>query len=231
MGSWIERSEPYVAAVEAAGMEARVLSTRHFFGEEGARAALQGLDGVVLAGGGDINPELLGCADVHPTVADVETPRDVFEKAVFQRAWEAGMPMLCICRGMQVMNWVLGGTLHPDIDACVAPHGRAKYHRQTEHGKARHEIGHSIEVLPDTRLAEIFGAGRLQVNTIHHQALDRLAPGLIVSAVAPDGVIEGVEAPERPFALGVQYHPEAMFRHHPEQLKLFRALAGACAMA
>lgn len=225
MGAIADRAVPYVDALQAAGLRVRVLGAADHTPEQ-AVAALRDVQGLVLAGGGDIDPALLGC-DVHPTVADVDPRRDAMECAVFRRAWERELPVLAICRGMQLMNWVLGGTLHADVDACVSPYGQPKFHRQTEYGKARHEIGHTIHIRPGTHLAEILGAGDVEVNTIHHQCLDRVADSLTVTAVAPDGVIEAVEVPNLPFVLGVQFHPEAMFRHHPPMLKLFAAFAQA----
>lgn len=232
VGAVLEKSAPYAAALEDAGLDPEVMSAgswagRHPSWEAAAQAALRDKAGLVLAGGGDIDPSLLGRKAIHPTVADVDASRDRFERALFAEAWRRELPILAICRGMQLMNWCLGGTLVDDIDSEVAPRGLPKHHRQTEYGKERHELGHAIQVVPGSRLAAIMGAGELMVNTIHHQALDCVAAPLQVTATAPDGVVEAVEAPDRRFVLGVQFHPEAMVRHHPRFRALFEAFAAA----
>lgn len=227
VGRLLDRVIRYQDALQECGLEVRVVSPRDQ-SESDVERWMEGVQGLVLSGGGDIDPEH-GASEPHPTVGDTDPERDRLEHAAFHFAWERDLPVLAICRGMQVMNWALGGTLHADIDALVEPQGKLKLHRQTEYGKERHEVGHPIDVLPGTRLAEAMGAGTLDVNTLHHQALDRVADPLRVNAVSPDGIVEGVEAPDRPFVVGVQYHPECMFRHHPHHLKLFEAFARAVA--
>jgi putative glutamine amidotransferase len=232
VGRSLERALPYEMALRAAGLDVLVVGSEGWDAPTVDRAAWAAricdqVQGLVLAGGGDIDPGLQGLDDAHSTVSFVEVARDLMESAVFTCAWQRQMPVFGICRGMQLMNWVLGGTLTPDIDDLVAPLGVPKYHRQTDHGQPRGALAHTVRAESGSRVARLLGTQDLRVNTIHHQAIERLAPGLQVTAVAPDGVIEAVEAPERSYALGVQFHPEELVDEHPH----FRALFDDFAVA
>jgi putative glutamine amidotransferase len=227
IGRYHDSATPYRQALEAAGLEVVVLPSTEVDGghREAARHRLSDLDGVVLAGGGDIDPALLGDAP-HPTVYGVDRNRDEWERAVFDEAWSRAMPVFAICRGMQVMNWALGGTLHPDVDACCPPMGAAKSHRQTDLGFPRSARTHEVALVP-SRLRDILGADRIAVNSIHHQAVARVAGGLVVTALADDGVVEGFESASRDFALGVQFHPEELWRDEEAFARLFAAFGQA----
>jgi putative glutamine amidotransferase len=231
-GRWRERAHPYAEAAEAVGLEPCVLSSADYVRDETtvaqveaiARHCLAGLDGLLMSGGGDVDPALLGI-EYHHTIDFVDDARDRFERALFLEAWRSRLPVFGICRGMQVMNWALGGTLIPDIDCFVEPRGHAKGHRAEHPDEPRHVIRHQMTITPGSELSRILGAGPVGVNSIHHQALDRLAPEFVVSGIAPeDGVIEAVEVPQRP-VFAVQFHPEEMWRHHPHMLELFRHFA------
>jgi putative glutamine amidotransferase len=179
------------------------------------------LDGVVLTGGGDIDPARFGQSR-HPTVSDVSQARDTLEIDLSHYALEHRLPLLAICRGIQVLNVALGGTLHQDIasdfEHCIA-------HSQTE---ARHQPTHRVKVEDGTRLARILGVAEVEVNSFHHQALARLGQGLRAVAWSPDGIVEGVELEEeRELALGVQWHPEDLVGHDPAARNLFRAVVEA----
>jgi putative glutamine amidotransferase len=142
-------------------------------------------------------------------------------------ALSGGLPLLAICRGIQVLNVAAGGTLYQDISAQIP--GALQHPSLGPRPSA--ESAHAVEVAEGTRLAAMFGAGCLDVNSAHHQAVKTVGSGLTVAARAPDGVIEGLEAPSRPFCVGVQWHPEAMTGARPEMRGLFKALVAAARIA
>ncbi|MFP6740593.1 MAG: gamma-glutamyl-gamma-aminobutyrate hydrolase family protein [Alphaproteobacteria bacterium] len=165
-------------------------------------AYLDRLDGLVVTGGAfDVDPALFGAAERHKTVV-LKTRRTEFELAICRAAHDRDLPMLGICGGQQLMNVAFGGSLIQHIPATVAG---ALAHEQPN---PRDEPGHSVDVAPGTLLHRIVEADALPVNSAHHQAVDAVAPGMMVDAVAPDGVIEGIEDPGQRFCLGVQWHPE-----------------------
>jgi len=177
-----------------------------------------GLDGLLLTGGGDIDPALFGEAP-HPKLHDVAPIRDTFEANAARWALEHRVPLLCICRGIQVLNVALGGSLHQDVG--TEP-GTPLTHSQKE---PRDQPTHKVKVAPGSRLAEVMGAEEVDVNSMHHQALKALGRGLVATAWAPDQLVEGVEMPEQPsFVLGVQWHPEELIGHSDAARRLFAAL-------
>jgi putative glutamine amidotransferase len=210
----------YIRAVQAAG-GIPILLTPHFTPQ--VQAALwQRLDGLLLTGGGDIEPARFGQAR-HPAVDDVSPARDELEIGLTRRALDDDVPLFAICRGIQVLNVALGGTLVQDIPAEVPG---ALAHSQKA---PRHEPTHPVKVMGEgTRLGRVLGALELDVNSMHHQAIQRLGEGLREVAWAPDGVIEGVEMPgDDRFVLGVQWHPEELVGHDPAARNLFAALVDA----
>jgi putative glutamine amidotransferase len=210
----------YIAAVQAAG-GSPLLLTPHFTPE--VQAALwPRVDGLVLTGGGDVEPARFGQTR-HPTVDDVSPARDELELGLTRRAVADGVPLFAICRGIQVLNVALGGTLLQDI-ASERPGALA--HSQTA---PRHEATHAVKVLGEgTRLARVLGALEIEVNSMHHQAVEQLGEGLREVAWAPDGVIEGVEMPgDERFVLGVQWHPEELAGHDLAARNLFTAIVDA----
>jgi putative glutamine amidotransferase len=217
------RLDDYLEAVRQAGGEPRVLET----GGTGLGDLLGGIDALVLTGGADLAPELYGAATRHPTVVAAEPGRDRFEIALAAAALARGRPILAICRGVQVLNVAAGGTLIQDIPDAM---GTTLSHAVNE---PRDALAHEILVAPGSRLAALL-AGRLSdrhacgVNSRHHQAVDRLAPGFQVSATAPDGIIEAIERPGGSFCLGVQWHPENFWRTG-EFAPLFERLIANCA--
>jgi putative glutamine amidotransferase len=199
------RLDDYLASVEQAGGRARVLEV-----SESPRAVLDVLDGVLLTGGGDIDPVLYG-EERHPTVDDAEPGRDEFELDLARRAMESDMPLLAICRGAQVLNVAAGGTLVQDIPSAI----------ETELTHTLKDpkdcIAHAIRITRGSRLHEALGTGvdaacSCRVNSRHHQSVGKLGRDLVASAVAGDGVIEAIEAPRATFCLGVQWHPENFWR-------------------
>lgn len=181
------------------------------------------IDGLIVTGGAfDVDPALFGDASRHDTVK-LKTARTEFEFALIRGAHQRDMPILGICGGEQLLNVVLGGTLVQHIPDDF-PAGLAH-----EQANPRNEPGHDVVVTPDTLLHRIVGAGRLPVNSAHHQAIREPAPGCIVNAVAEDGVVEGIEDPTRRFCIGVQWHPE--FAINPGDVRLHQALIAASAAA
>jgi gamma-glutamyl-gamma-aminobutyrate hydrolase PuuD len=172
------------------------------------------LDGLIVAGGGDIDPARYGAAP-HEKSGYVRKFRDEAEFAVMSAALDAGLPFLGICRGLQVLNVALGGTLHQHLPDVVGHPG---------HSPAPGRFGPlPVTPVPGTRLAKALGTDPVTVPHYHHQAVDRLASGLTVSATAEDGTIEAVELDSGAFAVAVQWHPEAA-----EDGALFEALVAAC---
>ncbi len=180
---------------------------------------LERIDGLVVTGGAfDVDPALFGAPDRHPSVS-LKPGRTEFELAVTTAALERDMPVLGICGGQQLLNVVLGGTLIQHIPDQVAG---ALEHEQPN---PRDEPGHAVAVVPGTLLHRISGATELSVNSAHHQAAGEVGDGVVIDARAPDGVIEGIEAPRYAFCLGVQWHPE--FAIDPADDKIFEALIAA----
>lgn len=188
--------------------------------DDGARAALVGrLDGVVLSGGGDVDPARYG-ERPHPRTADVSPPRDALEIELVHRALELDLPLLAICRGIQVLNVALGGALHQDL-----PAGGPIRHLQTE---PRSQPTHAVKVAVEgTRLGAVVGEAELAVNSFHHQGIARLGDGLRATGWAPDGLVEAVELEGDRFVLGVQWHPEDLVAHDAAARRLFEALIDA----
>ena len=180
------------------------------------------LDGLVLSGGGDIDPLLFG-QEPHQNMGSVDCVRDEMELQLTQKALDQDLPILAICRGIQMLNVAAGGTIYQDI-AAEMPQPTLR-HSQTGAGWY---ASHTIDILSDSRLFQIFGSPTTRVNSFHHQAVRDVPKGFIVTAKAKDNVIEAIESPTHRFALGVQCHPEMMWERHPEALNLFTAFLKAC---
>jgi putative glutamine amidotransferase len=189
----------YVAAVEDPGGTALLLTPGHH--PESVKQLVGMAHALVLTGGEDVDPARYGQAP-HPELGTVNPPRDQVEFAALEAALERRMPVLAICRGCQVLNVGMGGTLFQDLPS-QRP-GRV-HHEQTAPWNHR---WHHAAVQADSGLRRIFGVDELFINSFHHQAVDALAPGLVATVVAEDGVVEGVEAPDYPWVYGVQWHPE-----------------------
>ena len=199
--------EDYRQAVLHVGAEPRILDSSLSVDE-----ALQGLDGLMLTGGDDVAPSLYG-ATAHPKTVEAEEGRDAFEIALVQAARARDLPMLAICRGIQVLNVACGGTLVQDIPSEL---GGAGAHQFTVPPHHPCDLAHEVWIDKGTVLAtllqdRIIDDG-VQVNSRHHQAVGTVAPGFKVSATAPDGVIEAMEDPAARFCVAVQWHPENFWR-------------------
>jgi len=183
------------------------------------------MDGLVLTGGGDVDPALFkdrpGAVDA--LALGIDRPRDDLETALIRAAVTDDTPILAICRGMQILNVALGGTLYIDLPTEV---GGEVPHRSSD--RSRDGV-HAVEIEEDTLLRRIAGAGSLAVNSTHHQAVRDLGEGLRVSARAEDGVIEGVELRDHPFCVGIQFHPERLEAGgEPVLASIFEAFTAAC---
>jgi putative glutamine amidotransferase len=186
-----------------------------------AAAYLDRIDGLVVTGGAfDVDPALFGAETRHSTVK-LKTKRTAFEIEITKGALARNMPVLGICGGQQLLHVVLGGKLIQHIPESVAD---ALAHEQPN---PRNEPGHVVTVAKGTQLHGIVGADELSVNSAHHQAAADAPAGVVVNATAPDGVIEGIEAPRYRFCIGVQWHPEFLISEG--DAKLFRAFLGAAA--
>lgn len=179
---------------------------------------VRGLEGLLLTGGGDIDPVVFGEAP-HPTVCEVAPARDTLESSAVRIALERRLPILAICRGIQLLNVALGGTLFQDVGSDP---GTQLRHSQPE---ARDQPTHKVQVKVGSRLAETLGTDELEVNSMHHQAVKALGAGLAAVAWAPDQIIEGIELTDSSrFVLGVQWHPEELCGHSEPARRLFAAL-------
>lgn len=184
--------------------------------EADLRALYERLDGVLLPGGADVDPAHFA-ASPHEKLGAVDAERDRVELALARHALSDGKPLLGVCRGAQVMNVALGGTLYQDLPSEYPAPLLRHAHPVAEF--PRDHLAHPVQVEEESLLARVLGTPIAQVNSRHHQAIQSVAPGLTVVARAPDGVIEGVEKPTHPFALGVQWHPENL-QAQPEMKQL-----------
>jgi putative glutamine amidotransferase len=179
------------------------------------------LDGILLIGGGDIDPARFDGLP-HPRVYGIEPGRDAMEIRLVQRAAVTGKPFLGICRGVQVINVALGGALHTDIGDQLPGALRHDWYPDVP----RDLLAHTVRVAPESRLAAVLGGEQFEVNSLHHQGLSHVALRLRIAATAPDGLAEAVELEGHPFGFGVQWHPEWLQAHEPQR-RLFRALVEA----
>ncbi len=207
---YLRKAGPYLDALRAVGLEVEP------FTPESPPASLIPYSGLVLGGGGDIDPKYYGESNLQ--AQDPRRERDEMELALFKQARERGMPVLGICRGLQLINVACGGTLAQHI-------GDA--HRGDTHlgGTSKHAT-HVVNITEGTRLRGIVGTAHFEVVSRHHQAINVVGAGLRISARADDGIVEALEDPGPAFLLGVQWHPEENSRV-PEETALFRGFARA----
>lgn len=181
------------------------------------------LDGLCLPGGADVDPVHYGEAR-HPNLGQVDAARDVVELALARWALAADLPILGICRGIQLLNVAAGGSLHQHIPAQL-PEAHKHDYRPAE--SAWERPTHRVRVQEGSRLAQILGASEISTNSFHHQALNRVADGFRAVAWAEDGIVEGIEDASRRFVLAVQWHPEGMFSIDPYARRVFQAFVAA----
>jgi putative glutamine amidotransferase len=209
-------STSYVDAVRRAGGIPILLPP----GEPFQAELLERLDGLILSGGGDIDPAYYG-GRPHPTMFSIDAERDGSELALVRQLVERGTPALCICRGAQVANVALGGTLVEHLPDEV---GDEVIHRSPPDSPA---ALHSVSVQPDSRLAAVMGQHEVRPVSWHHQAAREVAPELRVVAQAADGTIEALEMPNHPWLIALQWHPEITAGDDPSQQRIFEALVAA----
>jgi len=204
----------YVDAVRAGGGRPVLFPP----GDDEPAALLDGVDGVVLCGGGDIDPARFGGAASHDAIYSTCSERDAFELALVHECLRRGMPTLAICRGLQILNVARGGDLHVHLPDVV---GDSVAHRVSR----EHHTHHRVRIDSRSRLAAVLGAPEVMVASWHHQAIDRLGAGLNAVAWAEDGTVEAVEVENGPAMLAIQWHPELQFQEPDgRQLRLFEEL-------
>jgi putative glutamine amidotransferase len=191
--------------------------------EDTLHAIFERLDGLCLAGGVDVAPAEYG-EEPHPALGKVDAARDRTELTLARWALEANLPILGICRGIQSLNVAAGGSLYQDI-ASQRP-GSLTHNIKLAESSWERPI-HRVRLAPGSRLASVLGTTDLMVNSFHHQAVKRPADGFTAVAWADDGIVEGIEHPARCFVVGVQWHPEGMFRTDPLARRLFAAFVEA----
>jgi putative glutamine amidotransferase len=183
---------------------------------------LEHVDGLLFSGGEDVAPANYGAA-MDERCQEPDAERDHFEIQLARAALRGSIPVLGICRGLQLLNVAAGGTLYQDI-ACRP--GAMAYHSAS--GADRRNLIHGVRVHPGSRLHAIMRVTEARVTSTHHQFVKCLAPGFRVAAECnEDGIVEAIERPAHPFLVAVQWHPERLYRDHPEHLALFRALVAA----
>lgn len=206
----------YIRALHRSGARVKRIPLKDL---ENRKEELLACDGLLMPGGADIDPRYYGQTPTEKC-GKIEKDRDVGEWAMLDAFVQTGKPILCICRGEQLMNVYWGGTLHQDI-----AHVRKCKHSDF---KKRDEGIHSVTLTPGTKLQQILGGDTCRVNSLHHQAADTVAPCLAVGAVSEDGIVEALEKPDHPFFVGVQWHPEHMSSKDDRQRKIFEAFVAAC---
>lgn len=212
-------SAVYCRAVAAAG--GAPLLIPGLGDEEAVRAIFPLLDGVLFTGGPDAHPALYG-QPIRPGCERIDDARDATEMALIRLVRETPKPTFGICRGIQMLNIGFGGTLIQDIPT---EHPTSIDHRASVPRPSA--TAHDLRVHPGSLLAETLGVDIIPANSMHHQVIDALAPGLRASGVSDDGFIEAIESPEFPFLLAVQCHPEHLYQHDPRWLRPFQTLVQA----
>lgn len=179
---------------------------------------VDGIDGLLLPGGGDIHPDNFN-QEWHPKIKNVNEDRDVLELSIFKEANDRDIPVFGICRGIQIMSVAMGGNLYQDIETTYPK--KALTHPAINEEDSKH----TIEIVPDSKLGSIIGENVVEVNSAHHQAVDNndIGDGFVKTAHSSDGIVEAIENPSKQFVVGVQYHPERMksspeFREHRSRL-------------
>jgi putative glutamine amidotransferase len=201
--AWIRSS--YTGAVIRAGGIPVILD--QYEDQAVMEALLPRLDGILFTGGVDLNPKLYG-EEVDPKCGEIADVRDAFEQKLMEVVEQYDIPVFGICRGIQSMNVLCGGSLH-------------------QHRDGHQSVRHDVDITEGTRLHAIIGKTKINANSFHHQCVKAIAPGLIVTAHAEDGTVEAIERPGERFFVGVQWHPELLSANEEDHHALFCAFIGA----
>ncbi len=201
----------YVASLDRAGADSLWIELED---QEACLSQMLACDALLMPGGADIAPALYG-QERSELCKDPDPLRDQMEPKMLEAFLSTGKPILCICRGEQLLNVFCGGTLHQHIENHASFDTRA-------------EGCHSITIVPGTKLAQLLPQETVWVNSLHHQCADKIGKGLIVSARAEDGTVEALELPSHPFCVAVQWHPEHLSETREDQQKLFDAFVALC---
>ena len=194
----------YTRAVDRAGGAPMFIPLN--LDDETLRVIFDRLDGLLIQGGLDVHPKEYG-EEIAPYCGEIDAAEDATERRLLDWAFEKSLPILAICRGIQILNVVAGGTLYQDVDAQLPN----LLHHPHIKGNSPNFLAHPIQVEPSSRLGRALGAREIAVNSRHHQAVKRVAPGFHVTARAPDGIVEAIEPDDpRRFVLAVQFHPESL---------------------
>jgi putative glutamine amidotransferase len=214
-------NSPYIQSIIQAG---GIPVGLPYVGEQDVGEVLGPVDGLLLTGGGDINPLLFG-EEPHPKLGSVLTQRDVSEIALTKAALQKKIPIFGVCRGLQILNVAFGGTIYQDLYSQAPNRDHLLKHAQKS---PRDETSHLVHIKEDTKLRKLLQQSRIEVNSFHHQAINRMADDLVVCGMSSDGVIEAIEHPKHSFCIGVQWHPEelVMVKDVPSR-KLFEAFVQA----
>ena len=206
----------YTAALRRAGAKAVWVRSED---PDAALAQILECDGLLLSGGEDVDPAFYGQPPTEKC-GEIARYRDEAEMKILKAFLATGKPIFGVCRGCQLLNVYFGGTLHQDIlDIAHCCHDDFRH---------KNKGNHTVTVRRDTRLREILGSEQVRVNSLHHQAVDTPAPGMVVGAVSEDGINEAIELPGHRFCMAVQWHPEHMSAYSKQQHRLFEAFVAAC---
>ena len=212
--------QAYITAIQRAGGIPVMVPTGT--DHSSALALTRRLDGLLLSGGGDIDPQRFN-GSPHPKVYGISPERDELELALIENALTAELPLLAICRGIQVLNVAFGGTLYTHIQDQVEHSLKHDWFPKFP----RDKLAHTVSITCGSLLDQIYAADEIQVNSLHHQGIDRVGKGLEAIAYAPDALVEGLVVKGAAFALGVQWHPECLPDDAGTQ-RLFQAFVAAC---
>ena len=211
---YLRMNKQYVRAVSAAGGNPIILPCLQ--DSEQIREMAELVDGLLLSGGADFDPLLFG-EEPHPQLGRIDPERDFYEKQITEFFLATGKPIFGICRGLQLLNSLLGGNIYQDITAVCG--GDLLKHKQDA---PLWYPTHSVRVEKNSKLINVFKEGTARVNSFHHQAIDELASDFRATIFSPDGLIEGIEYEKETFIVGVQWHPEHLWERDTQQLDLFK---------
>ena len=211
----------YAEAIAKAGGQLVTLDTCEAIDQQ-----INSAQGILLPGGADVDPTLYG-EERRGNTQEPMVERDKFEMYLIEQAMQRGLPILGICRGLQVLNVKLGGTLYQDVATDMSGAMRHDWHKEGGVSLPRSKMVHEVVITPGTKLSELVGQDTVRVNSLHHQGVKDLGQGLVVTARAEDGLVESVEMPSYPKLMALQWHPEEML-DNPVWQNLFKEFVTMC---